>query len=143
MVVEADFAVGNDFFVLRQTTEFAIPAIEDMLHFVWMNADGGVDEGMLFSKVHCCQAGREIAADGDEGFDTGFPGACNHRLAILIVTGVVEMRMGIDQHMRHRNMELGSPESARLLSLEDEDATLLNHRNEFPTFMTIFFQFRL
>lgn len=67
-----------------------------MLHFMWMDADGGIDEGVLFRQRNRCPAGRQIAADGDEGFDSGFPGAGNHRLAIVIVAGIVQMGMGVD-----------------------------------------------
>src|SRR5207244_11754340 len=98
VVVDADLAVGDDFLVLCEPTELVVPAIEGMLHFMWMDADGGIDERMLFRQCDRRLAARQIAADGDEGFDTGFPGASNHRLAILIVAGIVQMGMRVEKH---------------------------------------------
>src|SRR5439155_18862180 len=98
VVVEADLAVGDDFLVLCQPTELVVPAIEGMLHFMWMDADGGIDKWMLFRQCDRRLAARQIAADGDEGFDTGFPGTGNHLLAILIVAGIVQMSMRVEEH---------------------------------------------
>ncbi|TKS62610.1 MAG: hypothetical protein EWM73_02291 [Nitrospira sp.] len=98
VIVEADLAIGDHLFVLCEPTDIVVPAIEDMLHFMWMDADGGIDERVLLRQCDRCLAGRQIAADGDEGFDAGFPSAGNHRLAILIVAGIVQMGMCVDQH---------------------------------------------
>ena len=98
VVVEADLAIGDDLLVLCQPAKFVVPAIEDMFHFMWMDADGGIDERVLLCQCNCRLAGRQIAADGDEGFDTGFPGAGNHRLAILIVPRVIQMGMRVEEH---------------------------------------------
>ena len=69
-----------------------------MLHFMWMDADGGIDKRVLLRQCDRRPAGRQIAANGDEGLDTGFPGAGNHRLPVIVVSGIVEMGMGIDEH---------------------------------------------
>ena len=66
---------------------------------MWMDADGGIDGGVLLRQCDRRLAGGQIASDRDEGFDTGFPGAGNHRLAIFIVTGIVQMGMGVEEHV--------------------------------------------
>src|ERR1043166_9462088 len=99
VIVEADLAVGDDLLVLCQPTELIVAAVDDMFHFMRMDADGGIDRRVLLRQCDCGPTGREIAADGDEGFDTGFPGAGNHGLAILIVTGIVQMGMCVEEHM--------------------------------------------
>ena len=98
VVVEADLAVCDYLLVLRQSTEIVVPAGEDMFYFMWMDADGGIDERVLFRQCDRRPAGRQISTDGDEGFDAGFPGAGNHRLAVVIVAVIVQMGMGVDQH---------------------------------------------
>ena len=109
MVVEADLAVGNDLLALCQPAKFAVPAIENMFHFMRMDADGRIDERVLLCQCNCCLAGREIATNGDEGFDTGFPGAGNHRHSIAIVPRVIEVGMGVNQHREgHANTGFNS-----------------------------------
>lgn len=98
MVVEADLAVGDHFLVLRQATELVVPAIEDMFHFMGVDADGGIDEGMLPRQRRCRLAGGQIAADGDEGLDACLPGSGDHGRSVLIVAGIVQVGVGVDQH---------------------------------------------
>src|SRR3954470_16820318 len=98
VVVEADLTVGDDLLIPRQLAKVIVPAIEDMFHFMGMDADGGIDGRVLLRQCNGRTASRQIAADGYEGFDTGFSGAGNHRLAILILTGIVQMGMRIEKH---------------------------------------------
>src|SRR4029078_11275557 len=98
VVVETHLAVGDDLLILRQPAKVIVPAIEDMFHFMWMDADGGIDGRVLLCQCYGRTASRQIAANGYEGFYTGFSGAGNHRLAILIVTGIVQMGMCIEEH---------------------------------------------
>ncbi len=45
-------------------------------------------------------AGGQVATDGEERFNTGLSCPGNHGLSIVVVAGVVEVGVGIDQHER-------------------------------------------
>lgn len=45
-------------------------------------------------------AGGQVATDGEERFNTGLSCPGNHGLSIVVVAGVVEMCVGVDQHER-------------------------------------------
>src|SRR5262245_17081259 len=98
VVVEADLAVGDDLLILCLPPKLVVPAIDTMLHFMRMDTDGGIDRLVLLRQCDRRPTGRHIAADGHEGFDTSFPSARNHGLAILIVSGIVQMGMRVEEH---------------------------------------------
>ena len=69
-----------------------------MFDFVWMDPDGRIHEGILICERDCCLAGRQIAADGDERLNSGFPCAGNDCLSVVIVARIIQVGMSVDQH---------------------------------------------
>ena len=49
-IIEADFAPGDDFGMLRQAGEFVEMVLGDFFGFVRMDADAGVDPFVLFGE---------------------------------------------------------------------------------------------
>jgi hypothetical protein len=59
---------------------------------------------MPIGELHGSMAGCKITADGDECFEPSLPCSSNDRFSVMIVSCIVEVRVGIDQHRAHRSM---------------------------------------
>ena len=86
--------------MLRQATEFIVPVVSDVSNLVRVDADRGIDKRVPFGKLDRSLAGGQISADRDECIHAGFPRARDHRLAVVVVARIVQVRVCVDQHRR-------------------------------------------
>jgi hypothetical protein len=106
VVVEADFADGDDVGVVAEGFEFFEGVGSGEAGFVGMDSGGGIDAGDVGAAgvvvgefggaVH--GVGAVADADGEDGFDSGGVGTLEHRLAVAVVAVAVEVSVGVDEH---------------------------------------------
>lgn len=84
--------------VAQVARELVAPGVLNVLDLVRMHADGGIDEGVLVGQGDCGLARGKVAADGDEIVHAGFARPRDHRLAVIVVAGIVEMGVSVDKH---------------------------------------------
>jgi len=56
-------------------------------------------------------ARREIAADRDEGLDAGLARSREDGVTVIVKTGIIQMRVGIDQHGLLSKRPASSPQN--------------------------------
>ena len=69
-----------------------------MLDLVRMHADRRIDERKAAGQGHRRSTGRQVAADGNECRDAHFLCAGNGRVPIVVIAGVIQMSVCVDQH---------------------------------------------
>ena len=105
-VIEADLAASDDFGFGEELVEFGVCGFVGELGFVRMDSGGGEDlwrcgavfvlaaevEGLMHG------VGAFADADGEDGADSGGPGAVEEGFAVFGVAGAVEMGVGVYEH---------------------------------------------
>ena len=99
VIVETDFAHGEHLGMrqkIGQASEIARTRLRGIMR---MNADCGVERRMLIGQPEAgFEIGRTVARpDGHHVLDAGSEGALDHRLAILVELGAVQMAMGVNE----------------------------------------------
>ena len=105
-IVEANFAPGDDFGVLREAGEFVEVLLGDFFGFVRMDADGGLDPIVLLGVgdggVEFFRA--RAGADGQKSRDACVASALQHGFAVVRELREVDVGVGIDQlHKEQRD----------------------------------------
>ena len=98
MIVQPDFSIGHDFGALGQRTKCLIPVFDDFLGFMRMNPDSGKHGWIRFGQGDGGPAGGYVAADRDQGFNAGGLGTPEDLVPVVIVSGIVQMHVTVDQH---------------------------------------------
>ena len=115
-VVEANFTTGQDFGLLKQGIEFGVRGVVGEAGFVGVNAGGGPDlrgagaaGGCTADFEGAVHFGWAVAdADGEDGAHAGREGAFEEGFAVLVVTGAVEMGVGVNHRVQRQGQRYTS-----------------------------------
>ena len=95
MIVEADLADRDDFFILcevAENVEVLRPVIRAVLG---VNPDGGEDVRVLFREVDRPAGGGKVAAGVEDEADARVGKRGEERLAVRVERGIVVVRVGV------------------------------------------------
>ena len=98
-IIEADFAPGDDFGMLREAGEFVQMLRCDFFGFVRMNANARVNPIVPFGER---DRGVEFfwprpGADSEQSTNAGVASALKHGFAIVSELRKIDVRMGVDE----------------------------------------------
>ena len=98
VIVESDFAPADNANVAGVGFRFLKMARSGEFGFVGMDADSGVDPGVLLGEGNCGVelVGAGSAADGEDGGDAGFASAGKDGVAVGFEVREIEMGVGVD-----------------------------------------------
>jgi hypothetical protein len=100
VVIEADFAQGDNPAALCERAKAVDYVIGSGVGFAGMNADGGPDVGEIFGEFDGAGARIDPRADGDDLGHARVGRARDDFGAIRVVIGIIEMGVGVDEHVK-------------------------------------------
>ena len=95
VVIQARFANGDDFGMLRQFAQRRADILRGFQNMVWMNADGRIDIGEFLRNLNGEPAGGQISADGDYFGDPIVMRAPDDLREVRLEIGKPEVRVSV------------------------------------------------
>jgi hypothetical protein len=80
-----------------------------------MDSYGGIYGGMFLGQFYACPGTAQVAADGDHVGNARLEGPIDDVLAIIVISAVVEMGMGVDECRLYRVHGYSSKDEGALM----------------------------
>ena len=129
-IIQANFAPGDDFGMLREASEFVQMLRRDFFGFVRVNTNARVNPIVLFGER---DSGVEFfwprpGANSEQSTNAGVAGALEHGFAIVSELRKIDVHVGVDEVHEYEKAEFPAPQGARSI------VTLLQSRAHFHVF---------